>query len=363
MKKTILYNNHVTLGARMVAFAGWMMPIQYKTGILEEHRMVRERLGIFDVSHMGEIEVKGPDTLQFLDHLVPSPVMRMQDGSAQYSFLCAEDGGVIDDIILYRRAHDRALICVNASNVSVDWEWMQSKARPFQVTLQNRSDDYALLAVQGPLARSLLIEKVFQDPTLAAIKRFHFLPFFWKGAELLVARTGYTGEDGFELFCPPALAPELWERIVDQGAWPVGLGARDSLRLEAGLPLYGHELDRDHSPVESDLSRFVDWDKVEYIGRERLLADRASGGKERLIAFVLQEPGIPRIHYPIGVGEAVVGEVRSGGFSPLLAQDGCGGIGLGFVEKDLARIGLDIWVEIRKKRVGATICEKFLLKK
>lgn len=357
-QSTVLYDHHRRQGAKMVPFAGWNMPIQYPAGIIEEHKMVRERAGLFDVSHMGEIVVRGENAEAFLNFLTPSPVRRLRDGQAQYSFLCDEAGGVIDDIIIYRCHRDHFFICVNAANVETDWRWIQAQAKPFAVTVSNVSDEYALLALQGPLARSLLVESVLPGLGLGDVRRFHFADVVWQDHPLRVARTGYTGEDGFEIFVPPAAAAALWELILDKGyvhgIGPAGLGARDSLRLEAALPLYGHELDLAHSPVESELSRFVDWDKEAYLGSARLLRDRAEGGRERLIAIIMEESGIPRGDYVVGCGDVVMGRVTSGTFGPTVGK----GIALAFVLPQYAEIGLDIWVEIRKKRVRARVCSK-----
>lgn len=358
IKKTPLYELHQAAKAKMVPFAGWSMPVSYASGIIAEHQMVRSRAGLFDVSHMGEIDIKGSDARRFLDSLTPGPVSRLEAGRAQYSFLCDAEGGVIDDIIIYCLAADHYLLCVNAANIDADWAWVREQAKTFSVELDNASDRYALLALQGPRAREFLHATAFAGLGTDTIKRFAWRAVPWQGSSLLVARTGYTGEDGFEFFCPPDLAPGLWARLLEDGkAWgvgPAGLGARDSLRLEAALPLYGHELDRTHSPVESDLGRFIDWDKSAYIGRERILKDRAEGGKERLVAITVADGGIPRADYPVGQGEQVIGSVTSGGFSPTLEK----GVALAFVKSEFAQIGLDIWVEIRKKRVQAVISKK-----
>ncbi len=352
---TPLYERHRALGAKMLPFAGFEMPIQYPEGILAEHRRVREHAGLFDVSHMGEFWLEGEEAERFLDWLLPSPISRLAVGRAQYSFLCDETGGVLDDLIVYRLSDTRYLLCVNASNVASDWEWIAAKVKGFRAKLLNKSDETALLALQGPKARGFL-DALFPSAQVLRVPRFGILETSWQGTPLLIARTGYTGEDGFEIFLDNAAAPLLWDAILDRGQGsgmgPIGLGARDSLRLEAALPLYGHELDRDHSPVESGLARFVDWDKKDYIGCERLVRDRETGGDVRLIAFRMEEPGIPRSDYIVGAGDAPIGKVTSGVFSPILGV----GVGLAFASRAAkAEIGLDIWVEIRKKRHRALV--------
>lgn len=368
IKTTPLTQDHLNLGAKMAPFAGFSMPIHYKNGIIEEHRMVRERAGIFDVSHMGEFWLEGDEATLFLDRLVPSPISRLVDGQAQYSFLCRDDGGIIDDIIIYRETNTRYLICVNASNVDTDFAWISSQTSKYAVVLTNQSADYGLLAIQGPKARAFLKDalvltpKYPTGPTLLDIKRFHFSRFHWTHAgtryPLIVARTGYTGEDGVEIFTPNEALPALWAHLLTAGAplhiGPVGLGARDSLRLEAGLPLYGHELDLDHSPVESGLSRFVDWNKTDFIGYERLHRDRASGGRERLVGLIAEAPHIPREGYVVLQNDTPSGKITSGTYAPSLER----GIAMAFVTPALDQIDLDIWVEIRKKRVAARISRR-----
>jgi aminomethyltransferase len=350
MKRTPLYDTHRALGARMVEFGGWEMPVQY-TGIIEEHLAVRGRAGLFDVSHMGEIEVRGAGALAACQHLTCNDVTRLADGQAQYSLLLLPSGGVVDDVIVHRLAADRFFFCVNASNAERDFQWMKEQARGADIV--NRSDEYALLALQGPQATTILGRLTAVD--LSAVPRFHFVQGAVAGEPAIIAHTGYTGEDGWELYCAPQAAPRLWDTILaegrPEGVVPAGLGARDTLRLEAALPLYGHELNEETSPFEARLGWVVRLDKGEFVGRDALLRRRAEGPQRRLIGLELREPGVPRAGYTITSGGESIGTVTSGTKSPSLGK----GIALGYGGKAEIAPGTAIGVEIRARTVAAEV--------
>jgi glycine cleavage system T protein (aminomethyltransferase) len=350
MRRTPLYDAHRALGARMTEFGGWEMPVQYG-GIIEEHLAVRARAGLFDVSHMGQIEVRGPGALEACQRLTSNDVARLADGQAQYSLLLSPSGGVIDDVVLHRLAADRFLFCVNAANAGRDFEWMREHAAGADVV--DRSDDFALLALQGPRATAILARLTELD--LDRVPRFHFAAGEVAGKRTIVAHTGYTGEDGWELYCAPAAAASLWEAILgagrDDGILPAGLGARDTLRLEAALPLYGHELSEETTPFEARLGWVVRLDKGEFVGREALLRQRNEGLKRRLIGLELREPGVPRAGYAITLGGAPFGNVTSGTKSPSLGK----GIALGYGGKAEIAPATVIGVEIRARTVAAEV--------
>jgi aminomethyltransferase len=350
MKRTPLYDRHKAHGARFVEFGGWEMPVQY-TGIIDEHNAVRQRAGLFDVSHMGEIELRGPRALAAAQRLTVNDVDRLSDGQAQYSILCLPSGGVVDDIMVHRIAADRVLICVNASNIEKDYEWMRDNAGGAEVV--DRSDEFALLALQGPRATSIL-GKITQL-ALTEIARFAFVSAEIAGRRALVAHTGYTGEDGWELYCEPGDAGSLWDAILeaggDAGLVPVGLGARDTLRLESALPLYGHELDDTTTPLEARLGWVVRLSKEDFIGREALLQQKERGVARQLAGFALTDRGVARQDYRILHEADEVGIVTSGTMSPTLGK----AIGLGYVAPKYATIGTRLSVDIRGRQVAAEV--------
>jgi aminomethyltransferase len=347
MRRTPLYDAHRAAGARMVDFAGWDMPVQY-SGIMDEHAAVRTRAGLFDVSHMGEVEVRGAGALAACQHATANDVARLADGQAQYSLLLTPTGGIVDDVIVYRRAADRFLICVNASNRERDFAYLREHARGAEVI--DRSDDYALLALQGPRATGILARLTAVD--LARVPRFAFTEGEVAGAGALIAHTGYTGEDGWELYCAPQHAAALWSALLEAGSAdgiaPAGLGARDTLRLEAALPLYGHELGEDVTPFEARLSWVVRMEKGDFVGRDALVAQRERGPRRCLIGIELTDAGVPRAHYPVLDGGRTVGEVTSGTKSPTLGK----GIALGYVEP-AAQGSAALAVEIRGRAAAA----------
>tara|TARA_R100000027_G_scaffold52103_3_gene40833 strand:+ start:10746 stop:11840 length:1095 start_codon:yes stop_codon:yes gene_type:complete len=316
--KTPLNGLHREAGARMVDFAGWDMPVSY-AGILEEHRVVRSEVGLFDVSHMGEFVVRGPQAAEFLDHLVTNKVGGCPPGKAVYSPMCDEKGGVVDDLIAYRRVDGSFLVVVNASNREKDFRWMSSRVGLFEVELTDESEKWGLLAVQGPNAKSYLTDLGMVG--LSSLKRFHLVELDWNGLSLLVSRTGYTGEDGFEIFVAAEHAVELAKALSAGEKLPwIGLGARDSLRLEAGLPLYGHEMSETISPVQAGFGWAVKTDKASFVGRDALRLEKEMGPEKKVRFFLVEDKRIAREGMPILAGDREIGVVLSGSKSPVLEQ-------------------------------------------
>jgi len=350
MPRTPLHETHVRAGARMVEFAGWEMPVQY-SGILEEHEAVRTRVGLFDVSHMGEVIFRGPRALEALGKLFTNDLGKVADGQAQYGCLCRDDGGIVDDVVVYRRSAEDLLVCVNAGNRGKDYDWLSSHASGASVA--NESDGWGQLALQGPLAAQLL--QRLTNVNLSAVKTYRFASGEVAGIPCLVARTGYTGEDGFELFCPAADSPRLWDALVEAGQHeklqPCGLGARDSLRLEMAYRLYGSDMDEGTTPLEAGLGWVVKLDKGEFVGRGALLRQKEQGLRKKLVGFVLTEPGIARHGYPVLHEGRKVGEVTSGTKSPTLKVP----VGLAYVPPALAAEGSTFAVEVRGKPVAAKV--------
>ncbi len=349
--RTPLYERHVEAGARIVDFAGWEMPVQY-SGILEEHEAVRTRAGLFDVSHMGEVVFRGPRAAEALGRLFTNDLRKLVDGQAQYGCLCRPNGGIVDDVIVYRRGTEDWLVCVNAGNRQKDFEWLRAGEGP-GVAVKNESDDWAQLAIQGPKAAGI-VQRLSKDDLLG-VKTFHFRPAEVAGVSCLAARTGYTGEDGFELFCLPDKAARLWDALLEggkgDGAIPAGLGARDSLRLESAYRLYGSDMDDDTTPLEAGLGWVVKLDKGDFTGRDALLAQKAAGPTRRLVGFTLTERGIPRHGYPVLSEGKPAGVVTSGTQSPTLKIP----VGLAYVPTVLSAEGSTFAVEIRGRAVAAKV--------
>lgn len=350
LRRTPLYDEHARCGARFVDFGGWEMPVQY-SGILAEHQAVREAAGLFDVSHMGEVELRGPNAIAAVQELTPNDVGRLTDGSAQYSMLLLPSGGIVDDIMVYRLGPERLLICLNAANTEKDLAWIRDHAGGAEVV--DRSAETALLALQGPKATAILARLTKTD--VASLPRFACAEIEVAGRQVLAARTGYTGEDGWELFADSGDAATLWNALLDNGAGdglvPVGLGARDTLRLEACLPLYGNDLDETTTPLEARLGWVVRFDKSSFIGREALVAQRAAGIQRKLCGFTLAERGIARAGQAITVDGSEVGRVTSGSHSPSLGK----AIGLGYVPPHCAEAGTELGIDIRGRTVRATV--------
>jgi aminomethyltransferase len=348
--RTPLYETHVRAGARMVEFAGWEMPVQY-AGILAEHETVRTRAGLFDVSHMGEVVFRGPKALEALGKVFTNDLSKTVDGQAQYGCLCRESGGIVDDVVVYRRAADDLLVCVNAANRAKDFDWLAGHAGGADV--KNESDAWAQLALQGPLAAQVLqrLTKV----NLSALKTYRFAPGEVAGTPCMVARTGYTGEDGFELFCPPDRAAALWDAIIEAGrpedVKPAGLGARDSLRLEMAYRLYGSDMDDSTTPLEAGLAWVVKLDKGDFVGRDALVKQKEAGVPRKLVGFVLTDAGIARHGYAVLQDGRKVGEVTSGTKSPTLGTS----IGLAYVPTALAAEGSVFAVDIRGRSAAARV--------
>ena len=354
LKRTPLYETHKALGARLVEFGGWEMPVQY-SGILDEHRAVRERAGLFDVSHMGEFRVEGAGALAFLQSLVPNDVSRLADNQALYSQICRPDGGTLDDLLIYRRGEGRYMVVVNAGTMPKDWGWFsQHAAGRDDVTLTNISDETALLALQGPLAPQIL--QPLTDTPLSEIAYYHFRPGAVAGIECLISRTGYTGEDGFELYCTPTSAVALWNTLLEAGKpaglLPAGLGARDTLRLEAGYCLYDHELTEDITPLEAGLGWSIKLNKAaDFIGKQALVEEKANGLRRKLVGIELRERGVPRSGYAILKDGERIGAVTSGTMAPTLGRAAA----MGYVPPADAQLGAEIGVDIRGKLTPAVI--------
>jgi aminomethyltransferase len=348
--RTPLYAAHLRHGARMVEFAGWDMPVQY-TGLIEEHEAVRNAVGLFDVSHMGEVVFRGPRALPALQAVFTNDLSKVADGQAQYGCLCREDGGIVDDVVIYRRSAEDLLVCVNAGNRQKDLAWLQAHAGGADV--RNESDDWGQLALQGP--RALAVLKKLTSADLDGIKTYRHAPGTVAGVECLVARTGYTGEDGFELFCPAGQADGLWEALLAagkaEGIQPAGLGCRDTLRLEMAYRLYGSDMDDTTSPLEAGLAWVVKFDKGEFIGRAALQAQKEKGLARKLVGFQLTEPGIARHGHRVVRDGQPVGVVTSGTRSPSLKTS----IGLAYVPPSLAAEGSALAVEIRGKPAAAVV--------
>ena len=323
LKRTPLRDFHAAHGARLVDFAGWEMPVQYRS-ILEEHKAVRRTAGLFDVSHMGEVDVKGPEAEKFLQHLVTNDLSKMHPGRIVYSPMCYPTGGVVDDLLVYMAAPETYFLCINAGNIDKDLAWIREQAKAFDVTIADRCDDYGLLAVQGP--RAAAIVQSLTGAKFGAVKYYHFVEGPVAGFHCLISRTGYTGEDGFELYVNAtevvALAEALLAAGAPQGLELAGLGARDSLRLEAGYPLYGHEITQDISPLTAGLGWTVKLDKgSDFIGRAALLAEKQNGAPNKVVFFKTGDRRIVRAETPVlGADGATVGRVLSGTLSPILNE-------------------------------------------
>ena len=353
MKQTPLYGRHKALGAKVIDFGGWAMPVQY-SGILDEHKTVREAAGVFDVSHMGEVWFRGPRAAEAVQRLVTNDVGKLADGGAMYTCACRPSGGIVDDLIVYRSKADDFLIVVNASNVDKDFGWFQEQAGSLCEIL-NLSDETGLLAVQGPKAVALV--QSIADAPVSELKSFTFRAATVGGVKAQVARTGYTGEDGFELFAPASEVGKLWDALLDAGSAvgckPIGLGARDTLRLEARLSLYGNDIDEEHTPHEAGLSWVVKGKG--FIGEEALAKQKAAGVTRKLVGFVMKERGTARHGYPIVDPERSdgkpIGVVTSGSLGPTVGVN----IGLGYVPAALAPAGTRLHIDCRGKTAAAEV--------
>jgi len=349
LRRTALYEMHVQAGARMVPFAGYSMPVQYD-GISVEHRRVRSAVGLFDVSHMGEIEFRGANAQDLVQRLLTNDVASPPPGKAIYSPACLPSGGIVDDLIAYKFSADRFFLCVNAANKDKDFRWFVEQARG-ECAVVDLSDQYAQIAVQGPQAPELL-GRVFGD-SARGMKPFTFRPLSYRGSDVILATTGYTGEPGGEVYLPNEAAPHLWEELLargaDLGVGPAGLGARDTLRLEMKYCLYGHDIDETTTPLEAGISWTVKFNKRDFIGRDALLRQKEAGLKRSLVAFVMEEKGVPRQGYRLLAGGAEVGTVTSGAFSPSLNRP----VGLGYVARPHDQVGTLIEVDLKGLRTAS----------
>jgi len=360
LKRTPIYPEYEKLGARTIDFGGWDMPVQFK-GIKHEHEVTRTKAGLFDVSHMGEIVVKGPKSLDFLQQVTTNDVATLTPNRAQYTFMCNEDGGTIDDFLIYMLEENNYLLVVNAANIEKDYEWLK-KHNTFgdDVTIVNDSDNYALLALQGPKSEAILQKLTEFD--LSAIKPFGFdqnVTFRSIDSQALVSRTGYTGEDGFEIYIDTHAGRDLWNLILaegeDEGVEPIGLGARDTLRFEVGLPLYGQELDEHITPIEAGLNFAVKVNKdADFIGKNVLKDQVENGAPRKLVGIEMVDRGIPRPGYPVLVNDQEIGVITTGTQSPTLGKS----IGNALIETSFANIGDEIFIQVRKRTLKAVIVKR-----
>jgi aminomethyltransferase len=354
LRRTPLYETHKKLGARLVGFAGWEMPVQYKSA-LEEHHATRQAAGLFDVSHMGEVTFEGPKAFEQLQKLVTNDLNECADGQAQYSAMLRDDGCIIDDIIVYRFNSEKLFVCVNAGNRDKDVAWMIAEGTAPGCVVTDRGDEYAQLAVQGPKAPGIVQSLTKKD--LSGVKTYWFTEGEVAGVPCIIARTGYTGEDGFELFCPPDKAEYLWNAVLTagkaDGIIPVGLGARDSLRLESCYRLYGNDMDDTTTTLEAGLGWITKLNKGEFRGRSVLVKQKEQGLPRQIVGFRLKEKGIARHDYPVVENGVQIGKVTSGTLGPTVGE----AIGMAYVPPRLAKVGTPIWIEIRGKPVAAEVAK------
>jgi aminomethyltransferase len=351
LKRTALYEEHVSAGAKIVPFAGYEMPVQY-TGVIDEHTTVRNHVGLFDVSHMGEVEFTGPRALETVNRIITNDLERIEDGQALYTVMCKPEGGIIDDLVVYRFGPERIIICVNAANRAKDFAWMKAQAGD-DCEVTDRSDDYAQIAVQGPRAVEL-VSRLTEDD-VASVGTYRFITGEVAGVESIISRTGYTGEDGFELYTPASEGPAVWRALLDKGAdlsvKPAGLGARDSLRLEMRYALYGNDIDETTHPYEAGLGWVVKLDKQAFVSKDALVKIKADGWTRKMVGFEMVGRGIARHGYEVVDGEEVIGTVTSGTKGPSVNK----AVGIAYVTKDRAKVGSRIDVRIRGRSVEAKV--------
>lgn len=357
--KTPIHNWHIKNKARMVEYAGWEMPMNF-TSIIEEHNAVREHAGLFDVCHMGRLRVKGPDRIQFMNYICTNDIETLGEGKVQYSFLCNADGGIIDDITVYKSEEYILIIC-NAINRERVVDWLNANKRYFNVFIEDETASLSMIAIQGPAAEFILQE--ITTPALNTIKYYNFTLAQVKGAKALISRTGYTGEDGFEIYLGMLYINPIWEKLIEigksKGLKPIGLGARDTLRVEACLPLYGNEMDDYTTPIEIGFDRFVKFQKRDFMGRKGLLHSTSSEFSKRLVAFEMVDKGIPRKDFQIYKNDVLIGKVTSGIFSPTLNR----GVGMGFIDQLSAKVGTNIEIRHESRRYEAVIAARPLYKR
>ena len=354
LKKTCLYDSHVALGAKMSPFAGFIMPIQY-TNITDEHNAVRHKVGMFDVSHMGEVFISGPDAEKYVNHIFTNDIRGFEPGKVLYGMMLHPTGGVVDDLLVYREFEpDHFLLVVNAANIDKDYAWMLSQAEGYDVKIVNESEKWGQIAVKGPESEKIVTE-VLGLKQAADLSFYTYYESEWKGVRMVVSRTGYTGEDGFELYTDIEGTKEIWKILLDAGVVPCGLGCRDTLRFEAGLPLYGDELSDDITPVEAGLGMFCKLDKEEFIGKDALVRQKAEGPKKKLVGIELQDKAIPRATYPVETeaGEQI-GVVTTGYHSISLDKSIC----FALVDAAYAALGTQVMIRIRKKVFPGIVIKK-----
>lgn len=354
LKKTCLYDSHVALGAKMSPFAGFMMPIQYSS-ITEEHNAVRHAVGMFDVSHMGEIFVSGPDAEKFVNHIFTNEIRGFEPGKVLYGMMLHPDGGVVDDLLVYREFEpDHFLLVVNAANIDKDYEWILAQTAGYDVKVVNDSDNWGQIAVQGPGAEKVVTE-VLGLVEAAALAFYTYHDAQWNGHRMVVSRTGYTGEDGFELYTTCEDIKEIWKILLDNGVVPCGLGCRDTLRFEAGLPLYGDELSDTITPIEAGLGMFCKLDKEEFIGKDVVAKQKAEGTECKLVGIELEDKAIPRATYPVETEDGTqVGVVTTGYHSISLEKSIC----FAMVQTAYSKLDTPLWIRIRKKVFPGKVVKK-----
>lgn len=352
VKTTCLHDDHVKLGALMSPFAGFDMPIQY-AGIVEEHNAVRNDVGVFDVSHMGEVLITGPQAQEFVNHIFTNDVRPLPDGGILYGMMLYHNGGTVDDLLVYHRKENEYFLVINAGNIDKDVEWIREQAKEYDVTVSHLSDEYGELAVQGPNAEKTLKEVLGID--VSALSFYTFMDTILDGRDIIVSRTGYTGEDGFEIYAPQDLTVDLWRKLMQAGVQPCGLGCRDTLRFEAGLPLYGDELSADITPVEASLSMFCKLDKPEFIGKEVIERQKAEGVARKCVGLEIQGPAIARHGYEVLDKEGnVVGEITTGYRSITLEKN----LAMAMVKTPLNKLGTELDVRVRRKVFPAVVIKK-----
>ncbi len=356
LKRTPLFLDYERYGGKIIDFAGWALPVEFQ-GIMEEHKAVREAAGLFDVSHMGEITIKGKDALSFVNMLITNDASKLKDNQILYTFMCYEDGGVVDDLLVYRLGAENFLLVVNASNSDKDFQWIEEHKGEYAVEILNISKEVSQLALQGPKAQEIL-QRMTEDK-LEEIKFFYSKDkVLIRGKECLISRTGYTGEDGFEIYCQNEDVSYLFNEILQEGESyglkPIGLGARDTLRFEANLPLYGNELSQDINPLEAGFGYFVKLDKEDFIGREVLLTQKKEGLKRKIVGFEMIDRGIPRHGYKVFKGQEEIGFVTTGYLSPTLGKN----IGLAMVAIDHSEMDASLEIQIRNKKASAKIVSR-----
>ena len=348
-KRTCLYDKHVALGALMSPFGGFDMPIQY-SGIVDEHQAVRQACGVFDVSHMGEVLITGPDAERYVNHIFTNNVVGMPDGKILYGMMCYEDGGVVDDLLVYKVADQRFFLVINAANIDKDWAWIQQQAKGYDVQLEHQSDEYGELAVQGPDSEQVLRDVLGIDGSDLTFYTFKQI------SDVILSRTGYTGEDGFEIYATPYYINECWDKLIASGRCkPCGLGCRDTLRFEVGLPLYGDELSADITPIMAGLGIFVKLDKDEFIGKEALTRQKAEGPAKKIVGIELADKAIPRHGYTVlNMEGEPIGEVTTGYHTISTDKSVC----MALIDTPYAKLDTDVQIQIRKKVFPGKVVKK-----